>query len=173
MLINSKGFLRAILIIVVILILLGGLGVFYLLGFKIAFPAQEMQLILNFGKSVSFETVSKGNSSNQEEKADYVIDSNSQWVDLWEKMSFGTTPQPELPSINFNDEIVIAVFQGSKSSTGYSVEITNIRESDDYLEVFVREDEPKQDENAGMKLTEPFHVVKIKKSEKVIQFRHY
>lgn len=71
---------------------------------------------------------------------------------------------------DFSKEMVVAVFQGQRSSGGYSIEITGIVESDKYIIVSATAIEP----SGGMataSMTYPAHFVACKKSDKMVDLR--
>lgn len=120
--------------------------------------------------NVSFETISKGFNSGHIEKKHYVIENEAEWKNLWGKTNSISIPQPELPEVDFNKEMVIAVFQGEKSTGGYSIEIVNIVE-DSKITVFYKEFSPEPGDFVTQALTQPYHIVKIKKTDKEIVFQ--
>ena len=70
---------------------------------------------------------------------------------------------------NFERETVIAVFQGTRFTTGYEVEITDIVETESNVLVKSKLSEP-TDTLAGLTLTSPTHIVVCKKIEKRVRF---
>ena len=119
--------------------------------------------------NVNFEVIEKGFNSGHSEKKNYVVDNEDEWGDLWNKVNSIVIPQPELPDVDFNNEIVIAVFQGEKPTGGYSIEIIKIVE-DNKIIVFYKEFSPEPGDFVTQALTQPYHIVKIKKSDKEVVF---
>ena len=128
------------------------------------------------GQELTFETISKGSYSGHNERGDYVIKDSSELENLWGKMQSRVSPTPisaitDLPDVNFNDEMVIAVFQGTQSTGGYAIEITKIVEKKNSLEVFVKETSPSPDSMVTQAFTQPYHIVKVKRVDKEVVFR--
>lgn len=128
------------------------------------------------GQELTFETILKGDYSGHNERKDYVIRDSSEWEDLWGKVQSRVLPTPisaitDLPDIDFNDEMVIAVFQGSRSTGGYAIEITKIVEKENSVEVFVKETAPSPDSLVTQAFTQPHHIVKTKRVDKEVIFR--
>ena len=73
--------------------------------------------------------------------------------------------------INFNDEMIIAVFQGGHSSGGYSIKIKRINEKENSVEVFVKETSPSPLSGVTDALTQPYHIVKTKRVDKEVIFK--
>lgn len=120
----------------------------------------------------SFETIAKNYYSGHNERKDYVIKEISEWRSLWDIVNAGVTPKPALPIIDFDDETVIAVFQGVHSTGGYSIEIVEILEKANSLEVTVKETSPSSGSNVTQAFTQPFHIVKTKIIGKEVVFVH-
>ena len=125
-----------------------------------AFVDQELPL----------ETISKGYYSGHEEEKNYILKDNTEWTNLWSIVHSNRSPEPELPSINFNSEIVIAVFQGTRSTGGYSIEVTKIIEKESTVAVFIKKTEPSPGGVTTQALTSPYHIIKTKKVDKEIIF---
>ena len=123
------------------------------------------------GQELTFETISKGSYSGHDERKDYVIRESSEWENLGDKMQSRVSPTPDLPDVNFNDEMVIAVFQGSQSTGGYAIEITKIVEKENSVEVFIKETSPSPDSMVTQAFTQPYHIVKTKRVDKEVIFK--
>ena len=185
MLINQKGFTNVAVIIALIVIV--GLGVLYVTYTNktprgnISLPEKssntqvhniEQSPISLTDEQTDFETVSEGNYSGHDDKKEYVIKDISQWKTLWSLVNSRAIPQSDLPNINFDDEMVIAVFQGSHSTGGYSIEIVEILEKANSLEVTVKETSPSPGSIVTQAFTQPYHIIKTKKVDKEVLFRY-
>jgi len=93
-----------------------------------------------------------------------VIKTEDQWREVWEKMHRLRLPTPERPKIDFEREMVVAVFMGQRKTGGYEIEITEIEERKGEIIVEVEEKEPPPESIRAMALTQPYHIVVIKKS---------
>lgn|SRR3989338_3702850 len=119
-----------------------------------------------------FETIARSARSGHNDRKNYVIKEASEWRSLWDIVYAGTTPKPVLPGINFNNEIIIAVFQGMRFTGGYSIEIMNVIEKNNSLEILVKETSPSPGSFVTQAFTQPFHIVKTKRVDKEIVFRY-
>ncbi len=115
-----------------------------------------------------FDTVSKGQNGLGEKKSD-TIDNSKDFEALWNNLNSGRLPKPVLPEVDFDNEIVIAVFLGLIPTGGYGIEIAKVTEKKDKLEVLVLETVPE-----GCIVTEaftsPYHIIKTKKTSKNVVF---
>jgi hypothetical protein len=110
---------------------------------------------------VSFKTIARGVRSGVREPLETVIRSQTDWQSLWGRhTSTGTVPAP-LPVVDFDKEIVAAVFFGEKPTGGYGVEISSAEVADRALTVFVRETSPKPGAMVTQAINQPFHIVRI------------
>jgi len=120
-------------------------------------------------EDVQFQTISKGSFNSLQEKSEYVIKNNEDWKNLWHKINSFNKPESNLPGIDFNKSIIIAVFQGQKNTGGYNIEIKKIIERKNYIEVQVKENN-----SSGRfiieAITSPYHIVKINRLGKEIKF---
>lgn len=114
----------------------------------------------------------KGLYCGYREPTRLVIKTEDQWREVWEKLRFLRLPRPELPKIDFEKEMVVAVFMGECTSGGYSIEIINIIRTEEEIVVVVEEKEPLPESLRTMALTQPYHVVVVKRSPLPVRFRY-
>ena len=124
-----------------------------------------------YGQEINFETIYKNSYSGYDDRGDYIIRDDLGWETTWATVNSITTPTQDLPIVDFNIEMVIAVFQGNQYSGGYDIEIIKIIEKDDSIEVFVKETSPKEGTMQTQALTQPCHIVKIQKNDKEVIFK--
>jgi|GEM_PF-687462 hypothetical protein len=73
--------------------------------------------------------------------------------------------QAKLQNLDYDKYVAVAVFQGKKSSTGYSIQIDRIVRTGDHVRVYPKFTEPRPDESTGAMLTSPYHLVQVRKIE--------
>ena len=110
---------------------------------------------------VSFETIDPGGGYNYEERDNFAIRDAVTWENLWLDLYSGHIPIPEVPAVNFTSEILIAVFQGERGSSGYLTNITRITMTIAYYKVYVDEIHPGEDCGLLTVMTYPYHIIKI------------
>ena len=110
--------------------------------------------------TVHYEEVDQGYYCGIREKVEYVIDNNESWGILWTEMHNISTSTPHLPSVDFQNEVVIAVFIGEFSTGGYSANIKRIEYTTGGYIVHVDEIHPGEGCGLTMALTQPYHIVK-------------
>lgn len=110
---------------------------------------------------ISFETIDPGGGYNYAERANFAIRDTATWENLWADLYSGHHPVPEVLSIDFTTELLIAVFQGERSSSGYLTIITKITMTITHYTVYVDEIHPGEDCITLTVMTYPYHIVKI------------
>ncbi|MRX69210.1 PrcB C-terminal [Flavobacterium resistens] len=103
-------------------------------------------------------------------KSNLVITSQTDWNALLEKLNIITQALYISPdtNIDFSKYQVIAVFDEVRKSGGYSIDITKISQSNSQIIVKV---EQLNKGNLTSIITQPFHIVKIAKSNKKVVFK--
>ena len=118
--------------------------------------------------NVKFKVLLDGSFSNISLPNQLVIKNSKDWVRLLK--IHGNINGIKKKNINFDDNIVIAIFAGQQPSGGYSLNITNMKRIDDNLFVTVNFHEPSQNEKVSLALTQPFLILSTKKVDGKIVF---
>jgi hypothetical protein len=126
----------------------------------------------NTATGYSFVTLGKGSQSGVRERKFVVIKSESNWQALWNSHVSMSVPPKQPPVVDFQTEMIVAVFSGEKSTGGYSIEISRIQEdsSKHALEVIVHERKPPAGAMVIQALTQPYHIVKLTRIELPVAF---
>ncbi len=110
-----------------------------------------------------------GTYSLQETAKRVVVKDQKGWEEVWGIMNGRMMPKPEVPKIDFDRQMVVAAFMGSRNSGGFSVKITGI-ESNGKLTVKVKESSPAKGMAGAAVITQPYHAVVVPKSDKPVEF---
>ena len=121
---------------------------------------------------VPFVTIDQGFRSGVRERKFLVIKTEPEWKAVWQSHGQPLIPVKELPRVDFDKEMIVAVFLGEKPTGGYKVEITAMEEDQGkgQLRVVTREGKPPVGSIATQALTQPYHVVRVKKSDLTTTF---
>ncbi len=122
----------------------------------------------DLNKSITFETIEKNFYSGILDEQSVLVDDPNSWEDLWDKTAVWTPD--ELPDVDFTKSMVIAVYMGEKISGGFEIEISELRESEDTIEVVSKITIPESGQGVTTALSQPFHIIKIDKTSKKIIF---
>jgi len=110
---------------------------------------------------VPFEEIDKDWISGYESRDNLTIRDDETWETLWTEMEFSQSHPADLPKINFTREMIIAVFQGERGSSGYWTNITRIIMTNSSYVVYVDEIHPGESCGGLAVMTYPYHIVKI------------
>jgi hypothetical protein len=109
--------------------------------------------------TVPMRAIDKGTMSQIDGARQAVARSAAEWSTLWSQHA-GDRARP---AVDFNKEMVVAVFLGTRPTAGFSVEVVGAREEGTTLVVSYRESRPQPGAVAAQVLTSPFHVVAVPK----------
>lgn len=112
------------------------------------------------------EVVSRGSMSMVDEPRQVVARTAAEWAILWRQHA-GEQP---LPKVDFGTRTVVAVFLGTRSSAGYSVEVTGVRQAGGVLIVEWQERRPEQGQVSAQVLTSPGIIATVPKFAGEIRF---
>ena len=112
------------------------------------------------------ETISREAMSNVEEPTEAGVQTAAEWAALWRRHA-GDAPAPP---VDFAKRSVVAVFLGTRSTAGYSVEITGTRQQGGALVVAWREGRPEPGHVTAQIITSPAHIVSVPKFAGAIRF---
>ena len=110
---------------------------------------------------VSFRSVGKGYRSGVRAPLQVVARSHDEWTALWRQHASGDSGSRPPPAIDFEKEVVVALFLGEKPTGGYDVQISRAEQTNDGLIIYYREKDPSPGGMVIQALTQPFHIVRI------------
>jgi hypothetical protein len=111
-------------------------------------------------------TIAQTSMSQVDAPRQAVARSQAEWVALWRRHA-GETPAP---AVDFNESTVVAVFLGSRMSSGYRVGITGTRREGATLVVLWSETRPDPGMMAAQVITTPAHLAAIPRFPGDIRF---
>ena len=125
--------------------------------------------------SVEFLTIGKdalhGNGDEGIPQLNAVISNTEDWETLMNQMNSvnNVTDDFTETTIDFDNYVIIAVFDQIYSYGGNSIEITNVQENNN--EIIISIDDSQQTEGIYPVMEQPFDIVKIAKIDKTIVFK--
>ncbi|MGM0675005.1 MAG: protease complex subunit PrcB family protein [Spirochaetota bacterium] len=131
-------------------------------------------------EELEYRVLSEGANSAQGEALAARADTEAGLAALWERVSQTRLPEPDPPAVSFEDEVVVAVFLGERSTGGYSVEIDAVcragpsrtggaqadegqADKEEAVHLCYTEYEPAEDAMVTMALTSPYVLVAIER----------
>ena len=100
-----------------------------------------------------------------------VIKSKAAFQRLWNSMHNNETNTPDLPDVNFQDRMVVAVFQGKKPTSGYQINVTDVCKRKSNLAVTAKVQEPGPKCATLQKITYPNQLVTVPKVQGKVDFK--
>jgi hypothetical protein len=117
--------------------------------------------------SLAVTTVAQGANSGVSDARAVAVASRADWDALWKSHAGLQTAPP----VNFSQELVAAVFLGTRPTGGFSVEILRARREGAALVIEYAERVPAASDLVTQVLTSPFHIVKLPRFDGPIHFR--
>jgi len=106
-------------------------------------------------------TVEKGDLSNVESAKQVLVRTEAEWTQLYRQHNF----DKPAPKIDFSREMIVAVFMGSRPTSGFSTAVVSALAANGALLVRYTESVPPSGGVTAQVLTFPFHIVAIPKSD--------
>lgn len=119
--------------------------------------------------TISYEVLLEGTYSGIREPLQKVISTNEEWEDLWRKHVSIIVPQPPVPEVDFENNVVAAIYMGEKNKSGYQVLLKEVVPEGKDVILRYKIVEPPENSFTLMVLTQPFILVKIPKPEGTVQ----
>ena len=118
------------------------------------------------GGSTELARVAKGDMSGVQTMRQVTVRTAAEWQKLWKEHS----PDEKIPAVDFNSNMVVGIFLGSKPSAGYQVEILNVRPEGNDLVVEYVQKQPGRGMMSAQMLTEPYDLVAVPKHAGPVRF---
>lgn len=106
-----------------------------------------------------------------------LVRTQAEWLVLWREHSSLQLPGPELPQIDFESQMLIAVFLGERPTSGFGVQLQRLRAlaavqgQAPQLEALALESRPDPDTLQAQVITSPFHMLLAPRTPGVTRLR--
>ncbi len=121
--------------------------------------------------TTDFEEILSGHQSNIDEPLEEIITSQDRLAEVFVAINSTISPKIDVPAVDFENEIVVFVNMGYKSSGGYAVAINAVETTSDTCVISVKETAPGPTDNVTMAITYPFTLVKLPRQDVPISFQ--
>lgn len=112
------------------------------------------------------DTVARGRMSEIDDRREIAIRDPKTWEALWTEHSRLAT----LPDVDFETDMVVGMFLGTRPTAGYDVTIASVTIDDDGLVVRYVERSPEPGMMVAQMLSSPFHLVRVPRHEGEVRF---
>jgi hypothetical protein len=126
-------------------------------------PQTETQTQPQTEVTVTYEIFQQGTYSGIKDALAEVITNKKDWQELWKKHTSVIVPQPLVPEIDFDTDVVAVIFSGEKRTSGYRIVLKSIEAEGNDVVVNYLETEPPADSFTLQVLSQPFLMIKISK----------
>lgn len=152
--------------------------IFFLLSLccMLMLPAcQQRRARVLMGKTLDMQNLmltnlAGGSYCGIDNNMEIVIKSDEEWKYLWERVHRKMVPEPPLPEVDFSAETVLAVFMGTRSTGGYSIEISHLTMNNGKITAIVKTRSPQPGDMVTMALSQPYHIIKINITDQEFEF---
>jgi len=111
----------------------------------------------------AFSVLAEGQDSGSvTRRTNFRIQTEEEFEELW-RMVYGSSG-PARPPIDFNKREVLAVFDGTHSTGGYDVDVTDIKDDNGRRFIRIRRTSPGDECVVTHAITSPFEIVSVEKS---------
>jgi len=152
-------------------IFIGGLcAIILLVGAGLYFFEPEYAPARTVG-TVAFTSIAEGQYANQlDTRTNYRIETQEELDTLW-TLIHGTT-RPALPVVDFEKNEVLAVFNGSHASGGYSVKVLEVVDSELLRTVHIEHRSPDESCVTTSVETSPYELIELPKMRQGLRLAH-
>ena len=119
---------------------------------------------------LNFTSLHRSSYEGLEDAQTRVVEDAQSWMALWREMTRDRQPAPPTPTVNFENEMVLAAFLGQRSTGGHSIEITQVEIKDCTMLVTVERSSPPPGGMVTMAFTQPSHAVIVARTDLPVEF---
>ena len=112
---------------------------------------------------VNYEVIQQGTYSGKRDAIAQVITTQQDWEQLWKQHVSVLVPQPPVPEIDFETEVVAAIFAGEKKTGGYATVIKKVSAELNDVVVRYKLTEPQPNSFTIQVITQPYVMLKMDK----------
>lgn len=140
------------------------IGAFFFLYSQNAAPHAVVQQ-QSTGTTVPFTELAEGTQSKVLGRTNYLITSTTQLSNLWSMID----AQGQIPDVDFDTHVVMAVFAGKQSTAGYAIAVSKVEDST-VRQVTVTVTSPGGSCLLAQSVTAPYQIVEVSKTS--LTFTH-
>ncbi|MDB5245577.1 MAG: hypothetical protein JWN90_682 [Parcubacteria group bacterium] len=127
-------------------------------------PMMHDGLTIKGPSGITLTTLAEGqNATNIDTRVNYRITNQADLATLW-GMLYSNNNGPAIPTIDFTKNEVIGVFDGSHSSGGYEVHVTDVSDAGGTRVIHIRRTAPGDGCPTTNAITSPFQILSLRKS---------
>lgn len=126
--------------------------------------------VTNRSQETTFEVILESVTDGKNEQSLEVIDTALKLEDVYSQINISIQPKHQIPEVDFNNQVIAALFLGEKNTGGYHIVPVEVVNEDDKTIIHYKEVTPGPRDMVTMSLTQPFCIIKILNPKKEIVF---
>ena len=115
------------------------------------------------------EVIQQGTSSGIKDAIAKIITTQKEWEELWKRHVSVLVPQPPVPPVDFESEVVAVIFAGEKRTSGYRVILKNVAAEGNDGVITYKLTEPPDNSFILQVLSQPFVILKVEKPQGTVK----
>ena len=116
----------------------------------------------------SFSVIFKSEMGGAEKSSHLLIQNNESYIQFIESLKLDESQYANFLKVDFKKKDVLVLYQGQKTSGGYSIDIESVVNDNSTIVVKKKEIQPKAGEIATTVITTPYCIALIPKGNKII-----
>jgi len=117
---------------------------------------------------VAFTILSEGSNGGFDKDTLILIRSNDEMKENWKKLFSNFVELPDMPTVNFSNQMVVMLNMGEKNNGGYNINVTSVVEKEQQLAVYADYITPGSNCMVAEVISYPFTVIAIPKKDKLV-----
>jgi hypothetical protein len=110
---------------------------------------------------VPFEMIDQGAFSGEEDRLSWLLRSEAEWEEFWNRAHMGREPRPPLPPVDFEQNMVLVVSVRNQPARGSSLTIASITNTAGLLRVRTQERMDGPNCLSSVAVTQPYVIVSL------------
>jgi hypothetical protein len=118
---------------------------------------------------VNHEVIQQGTYSGKRDAVAQIIDNKKDWEQLWKQHVSVLVPQPPVPDVDFDSNVVAVIFAGEQKTAGYAVVIKDVTAEVNDVILKYRLTDPQPNSFTLQVITQPFAMVRVEKPKGTVK----
>ena len=117
---------------------------------------------------INYKVLYSGQNSSIENKEFLLIENNTDYITVIEKLNIDESDYDNLLNVNFKSNNVCILFLGERNTGGYSLQVDSIIKKEKTLFITTKENKPEKHSNVTTVITHPFCIISIPKYKNIV-----
>ncbi len=100
-----------------------------------------------------------------------VVRDSSAWQELWQRVNRPFIPAPPVPTVDFQQEMIVVAALGTRPTAGHDVVIEGAQQDSAGIEILVRRSQPAPGCPVAAAVTQPVDLARMRFDRRAVRFR--